>query len=349
VFAAQSRHAKADAAATRVALEFTAPAQCGSAPAFWDALETRSRRLLRADAERADVLVRVEITREGQRVVGNLQLWSGGVPTEPRKMRAAGCDELIDALALTVALSVDPEANVTSTGKRADAGKSADATTETASTTGDARNQPRPATSPTQAEAEQTADIYDLPPGRPIRLRPSVGLAPSLSLPVNLVPALGGRLFVGLGAQDGTSSAVAIGIGYISSAPLDDDLAMSYDLLFGEIDGCLDYLLSSKWTLVTCVSLQLGQLHASGQGLDNTADTRRFWLAPGLQLRADYALSSTLSAGVELSGSVPVEPQAYSTGTPPREIAHTPWVVPGATLRVEWFQQPRSRRADISR
>jgi hypothetical protein len=90
-------------------IDFDAPAGCGSAEAFRRGVAARLEHAA-ASNEVPPARIQVRLTRDGDRVQGELRLSQEQAPTDTRTVEGATCDEVVDVLALTAALALQPAA-----------------------------------------------------------------------------------------------------------------------------------------------------------------------------------------------------------------------------------------------
>jgi hypothetical protein len=102
----------ADAAAPVAAIEYVAPAECPSSADFLAqvAARTAGRWRVRATAGPGDYLVEIRDAGAGAEKTGRVRRGAGGAPS--REITAADCDDLVKALALSTALSLDQAAEL---------------------------------------------------------------------------------------------------------------------------------------------------------------------------------------------------------------------------------------------
>jgi hypothetical protein len=88
-------------------VDFDAPAGCGSAEAFRRGVAARLEHAAPSD-EVPPARIQVRLTRSGDHVVGELRLSHEQAPADTRTVEGATCDEVVDVLALTAALALQP-------------------------------------------------------------------------------------------------------------------------------------------------------------------------------------------------------------------------------------------------
>lgn len=93
-------------------VDFDAPAGCSSAEAFRRGVAARLERAASGDGM-PPARIQVRLTRNGDRVVGELRLSPEQAAPDTRTVEGATCDEVVDVLALTAALALQPGARGT--------------------------------------------------------------------------------------------------------------------------------------------------------------------------------------------------------------------------------------------
>ncbi len=98
--------------AVPVALTYSAPASCPTQGRFITRLRMHTQRVLLSNA--ADALtLQVAIVRSGHGFAGTLEVAQQGRPPGTRTFEGVDCPDVVWALALSAALSIDPQANLT--------------------------------------------------------------------------------------------------------------------------------------------------------------------------------------------------------------------------------------------
>ena len=91
-------------------IEFEAPSGCSSAESFYAGVRARTDRVRRAEATETGVHLRVRLTRRTTDVHGELRGFDERGETETRSVNGESCEEVVEALSLTAALALDPNA-----------------------------------------------------------------------------------------------------------------------------------------------------------------------------------------------------------------------------------------------
>src|SRR5690606_17129005 len=96
-----------------IAFEYRAPTACMDEEQAFSLLHRRSRRVARTSPVLAQQHLRMSVVPDASGYRGVLTVTRAGQRPERRRMTGGSCDEVVEALALTAALSIDPDATVT--------------------------------------------------------------------------------------------------------------------------------------------------------------------------------------------------------------------------------------------
>lgn len=99
--------ARAEVAPERIALVYTAPADCPDADAFFAGIHARANAVR---AEHGDRTFRVSVTSDAAVVRGELEVAAADGTTTTREVSGATCAETVTALALVAALAIEERA-----------------------------------------------------------------------------------------------------------------------------------------------------------------------------------------------------------------------------------------------
>jgi hypothetical protein len=289
-------------AAPPVSVWFRSAAGCPDGNAFLSALQARAvgARLAQV-GDAIDFVVTLGTGADGG-ASGVLERQTQTGTVAIRRVDDASCDQVADALALTLALSV-----------QGGDGESPGATT------------PAPAAAPALLPAPASVDPATAAPattalGGPAVSAPAettsaerpatkwaIGLAAlaATGLAPELVP--GGSAFAELG-WDGGSALLrpALRIGALASFGSTDEAGREFELriLGGRIAGCPLALGAGALTVRPCLALQLGQLHGSGEGPGGRSASG-VWAASEAAARLSVLLTARFSLEVEAGLLVP--------------------------------------------
>jgi hypothetical protein len=263
-------------------LDYQAAAGCPSREDLIAKLRSRSRRLVESRA--AETEVSIALTRAGERFAGRSRVaLPDGVRV--RSLDGATCEEVADALALIVALNLDP-----------DAGSDDSAPDQQP-------NEPNPTPPAPEPAPPSTAHVWSAVLGAGLTLRSGVvpnaepgfyafaeadsegeGVAPSLRLAVARVT---GEKRGAAGTGDFAWTAVSL-------------------------EGCpLGTPARGAWRLRPCAAFEVGGLHAEGRGLTLPKSPTRLWLAPALVARGTWQPTPLLRLEATLGASFPLSRPSF--------------------------------------
>jgi hypothetical protein len=207
-----------------------------------------------------------------------------GVSQGARELRAQGeCGELLDAVALAIAIAIDPEL-LSQPAPPAPPPPSPEAPAPTA---------PAPPPPPAQVQPPpQVASVPEIAP-QPIALEASAGLLAS----VNMAPGLAAGLALGAG---GRWRAVSLAVEGAIDAPAGRSSGggnVSSWLTYAAVVPC-----AHLGPVFACAVGQAGFMRASGSGIPRTRGDSLAWLAAGGRVGGEVAMSDTV--GLRLRADV---------------------------------------------
>lgn len=330
---------------TRVIIEYEAPRECPSATQFRKAVlarlpEERSMELgavgpaLRGDL---GLIVRVIVTTNDYQAELTTVTLDGH--STPRLLAGPDCGELMDAMAFTAALTVDPNASFeTETRAGQPEAESHDSAAQpphadesAATRDGDAQSRPRSA----GPEAE-TAAITPWAPPHHAQWQSSVFLGMSLTSPVE--PGVSPGVVLGTTFADagGGSWSPAVSIGVFGSQLVTPmrELSGTFRTWGAQVEFCPSAYKSASLTARPCLTGQLMFLHAVGERVTNPTEVSV--AIPNLDVHLE--LQRMLSTRWFLSGvfgaQLLLQPHRFDVGTPAQPIAETRLVAPFLQLRL---------------
>jgi hypothetical protein len=298
-----------------VALDYDAHAGCPGEAEFWASVESRTPLARRVEEPGASWSFRVSITQRGGQSVGRLVIVRRSGGSEERVVRDPSCAQVADALALIVAVTVDPNASLA---PAATSSPPAVATAPAPSSTpsGPSSQPTPPLTEPERVALAERAPREDRRPfGWFVGLD---ALAEGASSPE---PSFGLALFARFGQRGGLGSSLRAEVAYVRSVPISlDGGTAQTDVLSGALDACPVRLsVASGLHVPVCARLEVGVLQAAGQGLAPAQEmsSSTLWLAPGAVVGLDWAIFR--SWGLELrAGAVASIPRHTLVLAPPR-------------------------------
>ncbi len=273
------------------AFHWSAPQECPSPAAATLELE-RAMRVAPSGGElRAEV--RVAVTARKRRYVAVV---SQSAPAAERKLTAGSCEELLEAVALAVAMSL-------AEGSLAEPAGGNSAPASASASTGPAAPPAEPAATSPVADSRAPAE--------------STAVAPSSALAWGLEAEVLGDA----GSLPAATAGGSVGV-WLSGGPLEGSLSVGALLPRGgsgagagggSADVGLSYaqltlctpIAAGLWPLWACGALEAGRMWGRGRGVDLSRTGSGLWLAPGAGLHARWARVGPVSLRVGLSLLVP--------------------------------------------
>jgi|RhiMethySRZTD1v2_1073278.scaffolds.fasta_scaffold52806_2 hypothetical protein len=239
-----------------VRLEYRAPAACADRASFVEAIRARTDRLREAGPVEEALTVRVTLSEaDGGEVVGQLTSRDRkGVDSE-RTIHGTSCANVVSALALIVALAIDPEAAV---GKKS----------------------PPPKPPP---PVPKTRPSSNRPPPPPQRTHWEFGAQGSLHTAVAPDAMLAYGVY-GRVARSGLSAKLSLQYGRQTARIADGGGKINW--AFSHLEACpLEWRLSRGLALAPCADLEGGVVAVSGVDTPNMETVTRPWFVPGALVR----------------------------------------------------------------
>jgi hypothetical protein len=311
---------KATLVDTRLAVRvvYAAPSHCPDSAEFEAELHKRTDKARpAADSEPAHVF-RVEIRRLANgSALGRIATEWNGERSGVRELRAKNCRQLVSALALTAALTIDPDARLSL--------EPEDTRTPPAS----AQRPPTPATPPAASATSNDADDHDPDfDSAPDRFKPEtrVGIAAGAARIITpgampLLAPFGELAWVGPGL---VSPSIRVSLNLANNSIV-ADRAANFSWLAGELELCP---ISVRWgantNLRPCAAGTGGAILANGRTTPEKYRQTRAWWSAGISAHVSQRLSARF--GVELFAAllVPLRARTFVFANPSQEIARTP-------------------------
>jgi len=278
-----------------IRLEYAAAPECESRDELAREIVNRAPRArLARDGEPARHF-EVRIAHEGPTYRVDLVIRGGDGSAVSRRLSADSCPQATRALALMIALSVDPRASTAEASGLASASTSAsDPGSESRSGSPSAQppdaaaSPPDDPASPASKTPLRLPERIDAPPGGPARARRrwSLALGPDAALLLLIssrpVLALGGHVEV---ARAGGPSLRATLFRGLSQTISEGGLGGDFDWTWGRVDACPFAFGGAILDFRPCAFAELGQLNAAGTGGSSTVQRGRPWVTVGLLTR----------------------------------------------------------------
>jgi hypothetical protein len=296
---------RADPARVPSMLEYSAPEECADANAFSAQIAQRTTVWARAQAE---LRMRVRIERSEGRLRGVLTLEESGRQTV-REVSSERCGEVVQALALIVAILVDPDA--------------------------DTRPLPElPSPAPVPGPAASGSRPARARPSPRVRWIPGAGIQVTVAAGVAGSALVGERWFAALSREgvDGPSITLRLAVGHDRTGTIEHgdgaSSALSRNLV--RFDGCGAALSDPSFALSLCGVGEAGRIDAYGVHPVRSEAPTLGWLAFGALARAAFRYERVLGLEAELGASLPLTRYDFRLGGEP--LYQTAPVVAGAGL-----------------
>ncbi len=321
--------------AVPIQVSYQAAPGCPSAQSFVARLKMHTRRLrLSSDPDALELDVTVRATATGY--AGKLSVLRPEGGRGSREFQDTQCTEVVAALALSAALSIDPDAVLTVPSEENGSDGANEGSVEGQSPTSSVDgSEPRPKEdSATKAAAESTGQQGQPASGRedesaggapsmPAR-RWSIGpaLAASFSFEPKMALGFGGMVAV----RDTTGRLLfplelALELDYLSTRATRGDDHLRLDWLEANLSYCAGRLLQGN--LLVCGIVQGGAITAEGVGLSNSERVRRGFFAAGFGLRARVPVSEHLEIVGMLDALFPLVERSFAVDPGPVVISRS--------------------------
>jgi len=304
---ASAQEATAEPQAFRVT--FSSAAGCGSESAFEDEVLKRTDRLRLAGENEAALALIVELAPSPQGIQGRLTLRETDGHVSVRDVPGGDCDEVLSAMALIAALTVDPLARP-------------DREVPIAS-----RRQPRAAEPPKPPQPRRE------PPRRvkPPRVPPSPAPEPEPEEPdpdassVERGFGVGQRVTVQTAVMPGATVGLAahVELAFAEPALFSPRLRLTgifsqsgsieaaggraeFDWITARLQACPVRLgLGRSWNIRPCAYFDVGRLRGQGFDIEPSREKQVLWTAAGAEISAEVRLAGPLTLGAEVGILLP--------------------------------------------
>jgi hypothetical protein len=306
-----------DAVPTKARLELRGPAECISRGDVAARVAARTGRIQFVDDAAILAQVALTSTRPGN-VIAELSLATPGAQQAPRKFVARSCAEAADAVALIIAVTLDP------TLKRS----GADTTGAAAATDGaNGRAAPpeaKPADQPPEppppappAVVEAPAPPSSAPAGATTRqLGVSVAGQTIFGPAPNVMPGVALYGLLALDRDSVWAPALIVGATHVWRNDLSQTSGdASFTLDAASVDACPLRVGRSRFVARPCASGLVGRLNASGSATDNARSEARPFATAGVALSAIAHLPATIDVSARVGVGMTLRRDAYELGT----------------------------------
>ena len=296
--------------AVPIRVNYDAPGSCPNQDAFYEAVRARTDRVRKAQGDEPRVDVNVRVTRGDRNFHGEMRQVVNQSETAARSVDGETCKDVVEALSLTVALSLDPEAHAPTPPEETP-----------------------PAKEPSTPAVAATATPTAAPPvsvvnAAPLELR--LGVSVLGTVVDTSAFSSGGALSVMLlrEADANTSSAVQLSLLFASTGlPTSPD---DHRTRFGALalDACPFRYRSGSFEIGPCALAAVGFLELTGRRLVEPLTVNRAWWSAGVDLQLSWRLGGGFLFDGALAGTVPLARHRYYTNSADQVVAETPVISP---------------------
>jgi hypothetical protein len=290
----------AQAAPQSLRLEYLADSQCPSAATFATLVTERTKLIVFSSTEGRTA--RVELHGPNpEEVRGTLRIEDFGPAMDAREVHGATCAEVADALAFTLALSIDPNA-LPRVRKRPEV----------------ARPAPLPQVAAPKPLARAAPTKQQTPPERLFQWRPELqGTTLVSTLPA---PLLGAAIALSAAwSNQATALQLRASLSYMK-APPDASARVAPSLARAGVEGCV-LMRTAALDLGPCIQLSIGELAAKGQNIAVPKQASFLWIATTPGIRVERRLWSGLYVHLSAMLEVPLQRSVFIEEDPTREVA----------------------------
>jgi hypothetical protein len=289
-------------------VDYVAPAGCPDAAAFSALVRERTTRVREADEGESAQRLRVELRIAEGGASGQLTAERDGETSDVRTLRGRTCADVVSALALTAALSLDPSARFS-------------------------LPTPPPAPAPTPARAPtNVVPVAPLARWTRARVGATAGLARIVSPGVMPFAGVAGEVE----ATRWWRPAVRLSLLGASNA-LATDRAATFSWIALELEACPFQLpLGARAALAPCGAAQGGLLRASGRGEPTVYTESRLWTGAGAAAHLSVAISPRWAIDLGAGTLIPFQERDFRFEDPTRSLARTAAISWRAGLGASW-------------
>lgn len=299
--------------AVPVRVSYDTPADCPSAEAFYEALRARTEHVREAVGEEPRLDVSVRVSRNARGFAGEVREVVNGKESAVRSMDGQTCKEVVEALSLTVALSIDPNAHAP-------------------------RAQPpspppsNPPVAPVEAPVVEPAPA----PGPSAPLRLEIGLSAVGTAVETTGWSLGGALFVSVFRDQSSNTSSGVQLAFLFASTGFPRSPTDHRTRFGALvlDACPWRRRFAGIELAPCALGAFGVLEMTGRDIFEPKTVDRAWWSAGLDAELSVPLGGGWVLEGALGGSVPLVRRRYFIDSAAHVVAESPAVSPLARLGV---------------
>lgn len=329
-----------NSATIAVLFEYSAPSDCPNGDRVFSLVHRRSERLIRVHDASASQRLVMDISSYPQGYRGELTVLRTGQNKERRSMKGTTCSEVVEALALTAALSIDPNATLTlgplDDGDPTEVSSNTERSPLDNDSNGNPNTEPQEQLKPDQGDksvrrqrsrAQRDNQAYRL----------GLGLALTLQKTMDRSVHVGGGLAFSWSEPEATWFPLEFRVfaQMLLDTAKDDVPAIRTRLWLSNVAYC-PLRLGEKHALLVCPLLQLGAIVAKSEGLQADSTATRFFAATGAQLELRTQLAQNMDLWLIPAFLLPLTEREFAVEPGPEVLRST--VFPGwsASLGANW-------------
>jgi hypothetical protein len=290
---------------TPLSIEYEAPASCPSEVELYDAIRARTDHVRRAASDDSAVEVNVRVTRGERGFTGEVRETVNHNESSARSVEGATCKEVVEALSLTIALSVDPNAH---------------APRETAVA------KPAPAAAVCPPAPEPRTIVVARAP----ELHVELGLEAIATEALSSELDSGGALSASFVRDSGEShySSLELSLLFAKSGLGSNPSDHRSDFAALALDACPLGFRFGGVEFAPCALAIGGVLGATGRGVAEPTTVSRGWWSAGLDFKLSLSLGRGFMFESALGASAALEKRRFYETDPGRIVAETPVISP---------------------
>jgi hypothetical protein len=308
--------AYADEPQEPIRIEYTAPAGCPEADAFVGEILARTPRARRSTDDAPARTFVVSVTKGAEASFGRLIIRNPDGTESERDMTGDTCGEVVSALALVTALTVDPKAStkpvVPLAASPSTSGTAPASTASASATAPKSARSSAASTSPTPSSAPSPPPPPSPPPREPWHL--------ALTVDASVVSAVAPGVLFGIPviveatAPKGRAIAPTFRLGfeYTSTGSIDvGGPTATFKWTLGIAEACPHRWYFGDLSLEPCARVEVGALEGAGANIIPSRDSTRLWLAAGPVGRLNWAFLPTMFVDLEAGVRFPLARTTY--------------------------------------
>ncbi len=321
-------------------LEYTTPDSCPSPVDAFKLIRKRSRRVRLVDAKDASQHLEFRVIQTAAGFEGEFTVTRNAAATDSRRFNGQTCLEVVDALALTAALSLDPDATVTGSA-------GADSTQSRSQESDDPALSDSTLTENVDPLTQETTKTADDGIAADSREPQGNGSLPTWHISAGLLGSfervMDTSWHAGFGLAGGLRRAddriwipfeFALELRYLSEVVRSED-ELATRLALARFSYCL-LRLGSTIQFLTCPTAQLGLLVAQGEELEVSTGVSRLYATGGLQTRLRGRLNQQLEWQIAAAINLPLIPRRFAVEPGPTVIGSTSSFAFDGALTINW-------------